>query len=116
MSGTQFYLEHGYSPSTKTTLIHGTDTISVWTPITNNRIIVTDACISTNYAGTIAFYFDNTTGQKIAEYLLAASATISPVIGAWESTTVSGRIFAKVQTSGTDGWRVNLTGFEIPSA
>lgn len=113
MSATQFYLESGYTPTAKTTLIHGLDTISVWTPLTGKRVALTGLSISTNNAGTIAFYFDNG-NNKFAEFLLGASATIVPIIEAIESTVVSGRIFAKVGgASGTDGWRVNLTGFEL---
>lgn len=97
----------------KTTAINGANTISVWTPLTGNRVIVTDVSIASNIGGTIAFYFDNTTGNKIAEFMLGASVTVSPTIGAWESTTVSGSIFARVGASATNGCVVNLTGFEF---
>lgn len=65
-------------------------------------------------AGTIAFYFEG--DKRIAEYGLTGSGVITPVIGSWESTTVSGNIFAKCNTasSGVDGVFVNLTGFEFP--
>lgn len=115
MSAIEFYLKRGLSPMSKTVAISGVDTISVWVPLTGKEVVVTDLTLSTNVGGTIAFYFDNTTSQKIAEYHLAGSGSFSPVIGAWESTTVSGRIFARVGTSGTNSWNVNMTGFEIPT-
>ena len=112
MSASEFYLNAGYTPTAKSTLIHGVSTISVWTPETGKRVALTGMSVSTNNAGTIAFYFDNG-NEKFAEFLLAASSTVVPIIEAIESTVVSGRIFAKVSVSGTDGWRVNLTGFEL---
>lgn len=113
MSVTSFYISKGYTPSTKTTLINGLNTLSVWTPAAGKRVIATELAVSANYGGTIAFYFDNAAQFKIAEYLVGASATIYPTIGQWESTAVGFGIIAKAGTSGTDGWRVNFTGFEL---
>lgn len=98
----------------KVVSIDGLDTITVWNPVAGNRVYVTNVSVAAGAVGsTIAFYFDNTTSQKIAEFAVGASATISPIIGGWESTVVSGRIFARVSNSATNGCRVNLTGFEI---
>ena len=116
MSAINYFLKRGDTPMNKTTLIHGVNTISVWTPVAGKRVTVTNASISSNIGGTIAFYFDNTTSQKIAEFMVGASATVSPLIGQWESTTTAGRIFARVGASATDGWSVNLTGFEFESS
>lgn len=113
MSVTEFYISKGYTPETKTTLINGTNTLSVWTPAAGKRVIATELAISSNVGGTIAFYFDNAKQFKIAEYMLGGSATISPAIGQWESTAVGFGIIAKTGASSTDGWRVNLTGFEL---
>lgn len=113
MSVTAFYISKGYTPMTKTVLINGLNTLAIWTPTSGKRLIATELAISANIGGTIAFYFDNTTGFKIAEYMLGASATIAPSIGQWESTAVSAGIVARVGASATDGWRVNLTGFEL---
>lgn len=113
MSATEFYLEKGFTPLAKISNINGLDTVSVWIPVTGKRVVLTNLQISTNYAGTIAFYFDNG-NDKFAEFLLNSSSTVSPTIGAIESTVVSGRIFARAGgLSGTDGWRVNLQGFEL---
>ncbi|MFZ2151686.1 MAG: hypothetical protein WAV09_01105 [Minisyncoccia bacterium] len=113
MSVYNYYLNQGYTPSNKSVAINGTDTIAVWTPTTSTRIVVTEAAISRNSAGTIAFYWGNLAGSKIAEFISSGSATVSPAIGAWASTMYDRVLFAKAGVSGTDGIVVNLTGFEI---
>jgi len=75
--------------------------------VTSVNISCTDA------GGTIAFYFDNG-NDRIAQYSLGASAFIAPVIGGWESTVASGRIFANKAAIPVDAVSINLTGFEIP--
>lgn len=112
---TEYYLNKGFTALNKSVVISGVGTISVWTPKTGHRVVVTALSVSANPAGTIAFYFDNG-DDRIATYNLAASSNISPFIGAWESTVTSGRIFAKLSASQTDGTVVNLTGFEIPTS
>lgn len=95
----------------KSTIISGPNTISVWTPIAGNRVILTDMSISANQAGTIAFYFDNG-NDRFASFNVSASSTITPFIGCVESTVVSGAIFARTLGNTSDGWYVNLTGVE----
>lgn len=112
MSAIEFYLEKGYTPINKSVIISGPNTISVWTPITGKRVVLTNMSISANLTGTIAFYFDNG-NNRIATYSLSASSTIAPVIGCIESTVVSGAIFARTLPNASDGYYVNLTGFEI---
>ena len=112
MSAIDFYLERGFTPMNKAVVISGPDTISVWTPITGKRVFVTNLSIGTNVGGTIAFYFDNGNSQ-IARFSIAGSASISPSIGCWDSTVTSGRIFARTLGNASDGWYVNLTGFEL---
>lgn len=115
MSAIEFYLKQGGTPLTRTTTISGLGTIAVWTPATSTRVAVTDITIASNNAGTIAFYWGNLAGDKIAEFLLAGSITISPIIGVWEGTAYDRTLFAKLgAVSATDGFRVNLTGFELP--
>ena len=114
MSAFTFFLDKGFTPISKVTTIDGLNTISVWTPMAGKRVFVTNVSVFNGaVGGTIAFYFDTTTAYKIAEYGAAASVTISPEIGGWESTVVSGAIFARVSNSATNGCRVNLTGFEL---
>ena len=113
MSAIEYFLNKGFTPLTRVTLINGVTTIAVWTPKAGHSVRVTNASISANNAGTIAFYWsgDNT---RVAEFLFAGSANISPVIGVWEGTVVANSLEAKLGASATDGVRVNLTGFEIP--
>ena len=113
MSAIEHYLKAGYSPMTKTTAISGVSTIAVWTPSTSTKIVVTDMTLSTITPGTIAFYWGNLAGDKIAEFVLSGSLNISPQIGCWEGTAYDRSLFAKLVASQTDGVRVNLTGFEL---
>lgn len=113
MSAINFYLSKGYTPLTKSVIISGLGTVSVWVPPSDKRVVITDVSLSSNLAGTIAFYFDNG-DDRIAAYTLGSSASFSPVIGAWESTVVGGRIFAKIgTTSASDAWFVNVSGVEL---
>ena len=110
-----FYLEKGYTPQNKTVTLSGVGTFTLWAPTTSTRIALTNLSISNNAAGTIAFYWGNLAGSKIAEFLLSASGNISPAIGIWEGTMYDRSIFGKGGGAvGTDGIRVNVTGFEIP--
>lgn len=114
MSANDFYIEHGYTPMTKYTEFDASTTLSIWTPETGKRVVITSLMISNNAAaGTMRFVFDNTTATKIAEFTVGASTSISPLIGAIESTVVSGRIFARPSSSPTNGWRVVAQGFEL---
>ena len=113
MSAIKFFLDKGFSPKQRTFVFSGTGTAAVWTPITSTRVVITDVSISASPAGTIAFYWGNLAGDKIAEFLFAGSSTISPGIGCWEGTAYDRVLFAKPNIAGTDGIRVNLTGFEL---
>lgn len=114
MSAIEFYLNRGHSPQTKTVTINGLDTITVWSPSTSTKVAVTNLNISANNAGSIAFYWGNLAGSKIAEFIFSGSANIAPVIGCWEGTAYDRTLFAKLSASATDGVRVNMTGFELP--
>lgn len=116
MSTTDFYLKAGYTLLNKSVVLSGAGTHSVWIPKTGHRVVVTSVNItSIDAAGTIAFYFDNG-NDRIAMYALAASGSLMPDISGWESTVVSGRIFANKSAIQTDGIHINLGGFEIPSS
>ena len=113
MSAINFYLESGYTPLTKSIVFNAPGTLSLWIPPSDKRVVVTNLSIGANVAGTIAFYFDNG-NDKIASFSLSASTSFSPIIGAWESTVVGGRIFATTTgSSSNDGWYVNVTGVEL---
>ena len=114
MSVSDFYLSAGRSLIQKSVVLSGAGTHSVWIPKAGHRVVVTDVHVSSiDVAGTLAFYFDNG-NSRIAQYALAASGSIAPVIGGWESTVASGRIFANKNAIQTDGISINLEGFEIP--
>ena len=113
MSAYEFYLNKGFTPQTRTTSISGAGTIAVWSPATSTRVAITDMTISNILAGTIAFYWGNLAGDKIAEFVLSGSANVTPAIGGWEGTAYDRVLFAKLVASATDGVRVNLTGFEL---
>lgn len=113
MSAINYYLSKGYTPLTKSSVISGLGTISLWIPPSDKRVVLTNLSIASNLAGTIAFYFDNG-DDRIAAFSLSASTSFAPQIGAWESTVVGGRIFAKIGTaSASDAWFVNCTGIEL---
>lgn len=114
MSATEFYLSRGHTFLNKSAVLSGGGTNSVWIPKAGHRVAVTSIGItSIDAAGTIAFYYDNG-NDRIAMYHLAASASLMPIIGAWESTVAAGRIFAVKSAIQTDGIQINLGGFEIP--
>lgn len=112
----EYYLNKGFTPLTKSVVLSGAGTHSVWIPKSGYRVAVTSLYISSrDVAGTLAFYYDNG-NNRIAMYDLAASANVNPVIGGWESTVSGGRIFATKAAIQTDGIFINLTGFEIPTS
>lgn len=112
---TEFYLNKGFTPAFRSVAFSGTDTIAVWTPTTSTRVVLTNIQIATStQSGTIAFYFGNLAGTKFAQFTVDSSTTISPVIGAIESTMYDRVIFAKGAVAGVGQWSVNLQGFELP--
>lgn len=115
MSATEYYLNKGFTPQNKTVTISGLDTIIIWGPTTSTRVSIVELSISANNAGTVAFYWGNLAGSKIAEFLFSGSSNISPSIGVWEGTMYDRTLFGKLGgASATDGVRVNVTGFELP--
>lgn len=114
-SASNYYLDKGFTPAFRTTLVNSATTIAVWTPTTSTRVVLTDVQItSTAQSGTLAFYFGNLAGTKIFEFAIGTTSTISPAIGPIESTMYDREIFVK-STPGGDGlFRVNLQGFELP--
>lgn len=110
----EYYLHKGFTLIPRSVVLSGAGTHSVWIPKAGHRVIITSVFISSlDVGGTIAFYFDNG-NDRIAQYNIAASGSVSPVIGGWESTVSGGRIFANKNAIQTDGISINLTGFEIP--
>ena len=112
MSATNFYLEHGYTPVVKTASFAGAGTITVWTPRTSTRIVVTDFVVAATLAGSTAFYFGNLAGTKIVEFRHAGSATVAVSLLA-DSGTYDRTLVANSVNPGTDGVKVTVAGFEI---
>ena len=113
MSATNYYLSKGYTPINKNIIISGPNTISIWAPVTGNRVILTEMNITANQAGTIVFiFYDQLAANYFAQFSLAASTTIAPSIGCVQGTMVSGSLFARTLGNSTNGWNINLTGFE----
>lgn len=113
MSATKFFLEKGFTPTFRSVTTEGAGTYEVWNPTTSTRIMLTELSVSSNLGGTILFSFGNLAGTKFAEFIVGSSATINPSIGAIESTMYDRSIFAAVDGGGTDGFKVNLMGFEL---
>lgn len=114
MSVDTYYLGQGYTLTSKSVVLSGGGTHTVWLPKVGNRVVITSLSItSIDVAGTMAFYFDNG-NDKIAMYSIAASGSILPVISGWESTVATGRIFVNKAAIQTDGIQINANGFEIP--
>ena len=113
MSAINYYLSKGYTPMNKQVVISGPDTIVVWTPVTGNRVILTDLSISANQAGTIVFFlYDQKAANYFARFSVGGSVNITPSIGCVQGTMESGSIWARTLGNTTEGWRINLTGFE----
>ena len=115
MSASDFYLNKGFTPAFRVVALNSADTVSVWTPTTSTRVVLTHLNIASGaQTGTIAFYFGNLAGTRIFEFSVGSTTTISPVIGAIESTMYDRQIFARGTPGGNGQWLVNLQGFEIP--
>ena len=114
MSANNFYINHGYTPQNRYTEFDASTTLSIWTPTTSTRIVLTGLIITNNAAaGTFLITFGNLAGSKIAEFTVGASATITPLIGAIECTMYDRSIFGRPSSSPTNGWRVTAQGFEL---
>ena len=88
----------------------------MWTPRSGNRFVLTGLTIASNAAGTFTFYIGTTTSgpEKVAQFTLAASATIAPVFGPIESTAKGYILYGRPASSGTDGFNILATGWEDP--
>jgi len=114
----QYYKEKNYSPfapqNRNISNVAVASTITIYTPTTGTRLAVTNLNVSANAAGTIVFHFGgNNDGQKLAEFSVGASSTISPSIGSWESTAINAPLVVRVSTALTNGWQVSVEGFEL---
>lgn len=115
MSATEFYLKQGGSPTWKTATFHGVGTITVWTPTTSTRIVLTSIVVAQTLSGSTAFYFGNLAGDKIIEFRHAGSTTVTTSDGFLaDSNTYDRTLVANSVAPGTDGVKVSVFGFELP--
>lgn len=117
MSAFQFYKTLGQQQVTpKFKRVSTSGNTVVWTPYTSMRIAVTNLTVtcSNTLGGTIAFYFGGTNNAlQLAEFGMAASTTISPVISCWESTAQDAPFYAVATAAGTNNWTVTAEGFDL---
>ena len=114
MSATEFYLNKGFTPTWKTAAFAGAGTITVWTPRTSTRIVLTELHVAATLAGSTAFYFGNLAGDKIIEFRHGGSVSIDTAIHA-DSNTMDRTLVANSIAPGTDGVKITAVGFEIPT-
>ena len=91
-------------------------TITLKTPQTGANLAITNITVNAAAAdGSIAFYFggrhDNDT--PVAIYQVKASTVITPCIQCWETTAKDSPLEAMVSTGLTNGWNVQVEGFEL---
>ena len=113
MSIIDFYLDKGYTPTWKTASFDAVGTITVWTPRTSTRIVLTQLVVSSDVATSVAFYFGNLAGTKITQVNVLASSFVSVPLLA-DSDIYDRTLVANTRATGTDGVKITVFGFEIP--
>ena len=96
----------------KQEILSANSTVTVWTPTTSHRWILTGLDVSKQGAatGTIRFYRED--NNWISEYAMDSTLTIYPRFSGIECT-LSGQALRAV--SANAGWRITAYGFEIPT-
>ena len=112
MSATEFYLNKGFTPTFKTVSFDAVGTITVWTPRTSTRIVLTQLVVASDLANSIAFYFGNLAGTKIVQFNIAASSQVAIDLLA-DCETIDRTLVANTRVSGTDGVKITAVGFEL---
>jgi len=112
MSATEFYLNKGFTPTWKTASFDEVGTITIWTPRASTRIVLTQLVVASDLATSAAFYFGNLAGNKIVQFNISASSNVSLDLLA-DSDILDRTLVGNVRTSGTDGVKVTVFGFEI---
>ena len=114
MSASEFYISKGFTPKNKVQTVDEGAAVAVWTPLASTRVVVTELTIAASNAGTILFTWGATGGDRVAEFLTAGSVSLVPAIGCWEGTAYDRALYATPNAGSTAGYRINLTGFELP--
>lgn len=112
MSATNFYLKAGDKPINKRVPVAAVSAV-VWTPSTSARIFLTGYSVVgvSAAAGTFKLAFGQ--GSGIVEGLVTASGTINSPHGFFaNSPGYDESIYFTSKGSATDGYVVNLYGFE----
>lgn len=112
MSATNFHLGKGDKPVRKRVPVAAVSAV-VWTPATSARIFLTGFSVSAvgAAAGTIKLAFGQ--GDGIFEGTVTGSATINSPHGFMANSTLYDEsIYFTSRVSATDGYIVNLYGFE----
>ena len=87
-------------------------TITVWTPRTSTRIVLTglDIANTSGVTSTILFTFGNLAGTRIVVYALESSTSISPRFAGLESTMYDRTLHAVAKTV---PMQITAYGFEL---
>ena len=112
-----FYKSQGYqnvTPKYKEIPVGNVNNV-IWTPTSSMRIVVNSIIVTSQMAGTIAFYFGGkNNAYQICTLSTAGSFTIAPEIEGWESTAIDAPFYAVASVSSpTTPWTVTAEGFEL---
>lgn len=117
MAGETYYLQQGYVRRWEQTTADAIGTIAILSPNTSNRIILTGLCISSNPGGSILISVGYrgmaSSSDTIAEFYVAGSSTVHPELGPIEVDAIDRNIYASFSASGSNGWKITATGFEM---
>lgn len=111
----QYFIQQGRTPKTVQTEFNLNGTKAIFSPSTSMRVVLTALTIANTAApsGTFVITMGNVGGSKVAEFFVAGSASISPVIGAIETTAFDRAFFGTPTSSPSAGWQVTAYGFEL---
>lgn len=116
----EIYFSHGKTPEWRYQRWDATTTLAIWTPRTGNRLVVTNLHIanSASVATTFVIFMGatNSAPARVFEFVLGASAQISPTFGQIESTAVNYILYGRPASSPSDGIHLTATGFEFSDA
>lgn len=107
-----FYTKNFTNIWRKQEILSANTTVTVWSPTTGSRFVLTGLDISKQgiNAGTLRFYFED--NNWLNEYALSATTTITPRFDGLECTLTNQALRA---VSLAEGWRITAYGFEIVS-
>lgn len=111
-----YYFAKDKNPEYRYTLVESNNTATIWATRSTNKFTLTNLVISNTAAaaGLLTFSIGSTsTGPaNVMVFAIAASATISPVIGPLDGSAVAYNLYLKTTASATNGISVLACGFE----